>query len=87
MGLCTRVDKIQSGSTFKVSVSVNSNNTITFQEFTYVLRQLNNDGKMLLFNLDGSFLKGRCKGEMLTTTWIVVDINNKPNWKWFFGIG
>ncbi|CAI9296245.1 unnamed protein product [Lactuca saligna] len=45
--------------------------------------------------IDGSFLKGQCKGQLLTTigrdpnnhvfpiAWDVVDIDNKFNWKWF----
>ncbi|KAL4592185.1 hypothetical protein LXL04_005172 [Taraxacum kok-saghyz] len=45
--------------------------------------------------LDGCFLKGQCKGELLTTigrdannqiypiAWAVVEVENKMNWKWF----
>ncbi|CAI9290678.1 unnamed protein product [Lactuca saligna] len=48
-----------------------------------------------VIGLDGSFLKGTCKGELLTAigrdannqvypiAWLVVDIENKANWKWF----
>nr|KAJ0198910.1 hypothetical protein LSAT_V11C600331390 [Lactuca sativa] len=48
-----------------------------------------------VIGLDGSFLKGTCKGELLTTigrdannqvypiAWAVVNIENKANWKWF----
>jgi len=45
--------------------------------------------------LDGCFLKGQCKGELLTAigrdannhvypiAWAVVDVENKANWQWF----
>ncbi|CAI9273481.1 unnamed protein product [Lactuca saligna] len=48
-----------------------------------------------MVGIDGSFLKGQCKGQLLTTigwdpnnqvfpiAWVVVDIENKFNWKWF----
>ncbi|XP_022019900.1 uncharacterized protein LOC110919962 [Helianthus annuus] len=48
-----------------------------------------------VIDLDGTFLKGLCKGELLTTTgrdannqiypiaWAVVKVENKENWKWF----
>ncbi|XP_076921988.1 uncharacterized protein LOC143583617 [Bidens hawaiensis] len=48
-----------------------------------------------VIGLDGTFLKGLCKGELLTATgrdannqiypiaWAVVEVENKDNWKWF----
>ena len=48
-----------------------------------------------IIGLDGCFLKGQCKGELITTigrdennqvfpiAWAVVDVENKANWKWF----
>nr|KAJ0220957.1 hypothetical protein LSAT_V11C200088470 [Lactuca sativa] len=48
-----------------------------------------------VIGLDGSFLKGQCKGELLTAigrdennhvypiAWAITEIENKPNWQWF----
>nr|KAJ0195375.1 hypothetical protein LSAT_V11C700387360 [Lactuca sativa] len=52
-------------------------------------------GKNYFHRLDGCFLKGQVKGELLTTigrdannqvypiAWAVVDVENKSNWTWF----
>ena len=48
-----------------------------------------------MIDLDGCFLKGKVKGELLDAigwdgnnqiypiTWAVVNVENKDNWKWF----
>jgi len=53
-------------------------------------------GKVI--GLDGCFLKGKIKGELLTAigrdannqvypiAWAVVDVENKPNWTWFIDL-
>ncbi|CAI9278733.1 unnamed protein product [Lactuca saligna] len=51
-----------------------------------------------VIGLDGCFLKGQCKGELLTAigrdgnnqvypiAWVVVDVENKDNWEWFINL-
>ncbi|KAL4587600.1 hypothetical protein LXL04_000472 [Taraxacum kok-saghyz] len=51
-----------------------------------------------VIGLDGAFLKGQCKGELLTAigrdannqvypiAWAVVNIENKDNWSWFLNL-
>ncbi|KAI3720870.1 hypothetical protein L2E82_31868 [Cichorium intybus] len=86
------------GSTVKVCVTQNPDQTTTFHRMYICFKAVKDGWKVgcrRVIGLDGSFLKGQCKGEMLTAigrdannqvypiAWAVVDIENKPNWKWF----
>lgn len=86
------------GSTVKVSVTVNPDQTTYFHRIYICFKAIKEGWKRgcrRVIGLDGSFLKGQCKGELLTAigrdannqvypiAWAVVDIENKVNWKWF----
>ncbi|KAL4571792.1 hypothetical protein LXL04_018557 [Taraxacum kok-saghyz] len=86
------------GSTAKVVVDVKDNDTCVFQSF-YVCFKAIKDGWVRgcrrIIGLDGCFLKGQCKGELLTAigrdgnnqvypiAWAVIDVENMVNWLWF----
>lgn len=86
------------GSTVRISVTLNPDQTTTFHRI-YIcfnaIREGWKKGCRRVIGLDGSFLKGQCKGELLTAigrdannqvypiAWAVVEVENKNNWKWF----
>nr|KAJ0213360.1 hypothetical protein LSAT_V11C400179270 [Lactuca sativa] len=73
------------GSTIQIVVIVNPDNTTTFHRMYTCSKAIKEGWKVgcrRVIGLDGSFLKGQCKGELLTTI-AVVEIENKPNWQWF----
>nr|KAJ0205778.1 hypothetical protein LSAT_V11C500284100 [Lactuca sativa] len=87
------------GSTVRISVNFNPDQTTTFHRI-YVCFKAIKDGWKIgcrsVIGLDGCFLKGQCKGELLTTigrdannqiypiAWAVVEVENQVNWTWFF---
>lgn len=86
------------GSTIQIFVTVNPDNTTTFHRMYTCFKAIKEGWKVgcrRVIGLDGSFLKGQCKGELLTAigrdannhvypiAWAVVEIENKPNWQWF----
>ncbi|XP_023767972.2 uncharacterized protein LOC111916541 [Lactuca sativa] len=86
------------GSIVRISVNINPDQTTTFHRI-YVCFKAIKDGWKIgcrrVIGLDGCFLKGQCKGELLTAidrdannqnypiAWAVVEFENKVNWKWF----
>ena len=81
-------------STIQISVTVNPDNTTTFHIMYTCFKAIKEGWKVgcrRVIGLDGSFLKGQCKGELLTAigrdannhvypiAWAVVEIENKPN--------
>ncbi|KAL4578632.1 hypothetical protein LXL04_014759 [Taraxacum kok-saghyz] len=89
------------GSTITVCVDDNPDKTTTFHRI-YICFKAIKDGWKLgcrrVIGLDGAFLKGQCKGELLTAigrdannqvypiAWAVVNIENKDNWSWFLNL-
>nr|KAJ0186936.1 hypothetical protein LSAT_V11C900479560 [Lactuca sativa] len=86
------------GSTCKVSVINNPDGKSYFYIFYICFKALSSgrkSGCKKMIGLDGCFLKGEVKDELLTTiardannqvypiAWVVVDAENKPNWTWF----
>lgn len=85
-------------STMQVGVKINHDGKHYFHIF-YVCFHALKIGWIVecrrVIGLDGSFLKGQVKCELLTTIgrdannqvypicWVVVDIENKQKWKWF----
>ncbi|KAL7613226.1 hypothetical protein Lser_V15G06140 [Lactuca serriola] len=87
--------------TVRITVTVNPNNTTSFHRFYICFKSIREGWKRAchrVIGLDGSFLKGQCKGELLTAigrdannqvypiAWAVVDVENKNNWKWFLDL-
>ena len=85
------------GSTVKVGVDVNQDATY-FQRMYICFKSIADGWKRgcrRVIGLDGSFLKGQCKGELLTAigrdannqvypiAWAVVNVESKDNWTWF----
>ena len=86
------------GSTCKVGVSVNPDGVNYFKRFYVCFKALKdgwNTGCRRVIGLDGCFLKGQIKGEILIAigrdannhvypiAWAVVNVENKQNWTWF----
>nr|KAJ0198923.1 hypothetical protein LSAT_V11C600306500 [Lactuca sativa] len=86
------------GSTCKVGVSVNLDGVNYFERFYVCFKALKdgwNTGCRRVIGLDGCFLKGQIKGEILIAigrdannhvypiAWAVVNVENKENWTWF----
>lgn len=86
------------GSTCKVGVTANPDGNNYFHRFYICFKALSEGWKTgcrKVIGLDGCFLKGEIKGELLTAigrdannqvypiAWAVVDVENKPNWTWF----
>ncbi|XP_023741187.1 uncharacterized protein LOC111889284 [Lactuca sativa] len=82
----------------KVGVDIKEDGSNVFKRF-YVCFKAIKDGWIRgckrVIGLDGCFLKGQCKGELLTAigrdgnnqvypiAWVVIDVENKDNWEWF----
>ena len=86
------------GSTIRSSVIINPDQTTTFHRIYVCFKAIKYGWKIgcrRVIGLDGCFLKGQCKGELLTAidrdannqnypiAWVVVEFENKVNWKWF----
>ncbi|CAI9302910.1 unnamed protein product [Lactuca saligna] len=85
-------------STIKICVEDNNDGTTIFKRMYICFKSIKEGWKMgcrRVVGIDGSFLKGQCKGQLLTAigrdpnnhvfpiAWAVVEIENKFNWKWF----
>ena len=89
------------GSTIKVGCTINQEGVSYFHRM-YVCFNAVKIGWIVgcrrVIGLDGSFLKGQCKGELLTAigrdpnnqvypiAWAVVEVENKVNWRWFLSL-
>nr|KAJ0201850.1 hypothetical protein LSAT_V11C600324360 [Lactuca sativa] len=86
------------GSTCKVGVTVNPDGKNYFQRFYACFKAFKdgwNRGCIHVIGLDGCFLKGQFKGDILTIigrdannhvypiAWVVVNVEIKDNWTWF----
>ena len=86
------------GSTCKVGVTSNPDGKNYFSRFYICFKSLSEcwkRGCRRVIGLDGCFLKGQVKGELLTAigrdannqvfpiAWAVVEVENKDNWSWF----
>ncbi|XP_052625692.1 uncharacterized protein LOC128132781 [Lactuca sativa] len=86
------------GSTCQVGVTTNPDGKNYFHRFYICFKALSvswKRGCRRVIGLDGCFLKGQVKGELLTAigrdannqvypiAWAVVDVENKSNWTWF----
>nr|KAJ0222699.1 hypothetical protein LSAT_V11C200087050 [Lactuca sativa] len=95
---CHELLRSNPGSTVQVGVTVNPYQTTYFHRMYLCFKAIKEGWKIgcrRVIGLDGSFLKGTCKRELLTAigrdannqvypiAWEVVDIENKANWKWF----
>ncbi|CAI9296202.1 unnamed protein product [Lactuca saligna] len=85
-------------NTIKICVEDNNDGTTIFKRMYICFKSIKERWKMgcrRVVGIDGSFLKGQCKGQLLTAigrdpnnhvfpiAWVVVEIENKFNWKWF----
>lgn len=92
------VQRSNPGSTVQVGVTMNPDGKHYFHRFYVCFHALKTGwirGCRPVIGLDGCFLKGQIKGELLTAIgrdannqvypicWAVVDVENKENWKWF----
>ncbi|CAN1286474.1 hypothetical protein LINPERPRIM_LOCUS19318 [Linum perenne] len=91
--------RINPGSTVKIMVdTMNPNNLPHFQRMYICFNSLKRGflaGCRKIIALDGCFLKGLCKGELLTAVgrdannqmyviaWCVVEVESKSSWDWF----
>ncbi|CAI9271663.1 unnamed protein product [Lactuca saligna] len=95
---CHELLRLNPGSTVQAGVTINPDQTTYFHRMYLCFKAIKEGWKIgccRVIGLDGSFLKGTCKGELLTAigrdannqvyqiAWAVVDIENKANWKWF----
>ncbi|CAI9289777.1 unnamed protein product [Lactuca saligna] len=95
---CHELLRSNPGSTVHVGVTINSDHTTYFHRMYLCFKAIKEGWKIgchRVIGLDGSFLKGTRKGELLTAigrdgnnqvypiAWAVVDIEKKANWKWF----
>ncbi|XP_024985433.1 uncharacterized protein LOC112521035 [Cynara cardunculus var. scolymus] len=86
------------GSTVKMDVNLMADGSNEFRRFYVCFKALRDgwiSGCRKVIGLDGCFLKGVCKGELISAigrdgnnqiypiAWAVVDVENKENWKWF----
>jgi hypothetical protein len=89
------------GSTCQVTVTSNPDGNNYFHRIYICFKAVSDcwkKGCRRVIGLDGCFLKGRVKGELLTAigrdannqvfpiAWAVVDVENKPNWTWFINL-
>ncbi|XP_023765784.1 uncharacterized protein LOC111914242 [Lactuca sativa] len=90
---------LRSNPGITVNIGVKSNPDGNYFQRIYIcfkaLKDGWNNGCRRVIGLDGCFLKGRVKGELLFAigrdannqiypiAWVVVDVENKDNWKWF----
>ncbi|CAI9289371.1 unnamed protein product [Lactuca saligna] len=89
------------GSTVKMEVDVMSDGETYFSKFYVCLKGLKDgwiEGCRRVIRLDGCFLKGICRGQLLAAirrdannhiypvAWVVVAVENKESWKWFLDL-
>ncbi|CAI9296061.1 unnamed protein product [Lactuca saligna] len=85
-------------STIKICVEDNNDGITIFKMMYICFKSIKEGWKICcrrVVRIDEYFLKGQCKGQLLTDIgrdpnnqvfpidWVVVDIENKFNWKWF----
>ena len=86
------------GSHVEIYVEPTNNSTVLFDRFYISFKGVVNgwlDGYRKVIGIDGCFLKGLCKGELLSAVgrdannhiypiaWAVVNVESKHTWKWF----
>ncbi|XP_023744459.1 uncharacterized protein LOC111892634 [Lactuca sativa] len=86
------------GSTIKLDVNAMPDGKNYFNRFYVCFKSVRDgwiEGCRRVINLDGCFLKGVCRGELLSAigrdannhmypiTWAVCSVENKDTWKWF----
>ncbi|CAI9260746.1 unnamed protein product [Lactuca saligna] len=86
------------GSHVEVFLEPQPDNTVLFDRFYVSFKGVVDgwlDGCRKVIRVDGFFLKGVCRGELLSTVgrdannniyplaWVVVNVENKRTWKWF----
>nr|KAJ0212267.1 hypothetical protein LSAT_V11C400177520 [Lactuca sativa] len=89
------------GSTVRMDVDIMPNSTIYFSKYYACFKGVRDgliEGCRKVICVYGCFLKGLCKGELHATVgrdannniypiaWVVVNVENKVNWKWFLDI-
>ncbi|KAI3733776.1 hypothetical protein L6452_13232 [Arctium lappa] len=92
------IKRANPGSTVKMDVNLMADGSNEFRRFYVCFKALRDgwiSGCRKVIGLDGCFLKGVCKGELISAigrdgdnqfypiAWVVVDVENKENWKWF----
>ncbi|PWA46523.1 hypothetical protein CTI12_AA507900 [Artemisia annua] len=93
-----RILKTNPGSTVKLDVEEGSGSKTNFKRIYVCFKALKDGwtvGCRKVIGLDGCFLKGTIKGELLTAigrdannqmfpiAWAVINVENKDNWLWF----
>ncbi|CAI9287937.1 unnamed protein product [Lactuca saligna] len=95
------ITRTNPGSTVKIDVNVMPDSTTYFSKI-YVCFKGVKDGWIAacrrVIGVDGCFLKGICRGQLLATigmdannhifpiAWAVVEVENKETWKWFLDL-
>nr|KAJ0206283.1 hypothetical protein LSAT_V11C500291090 [Lactuca sativa] len=89
------------GSTVKIDVDVMPHGTTYFSKFYVCFKGLKDgwiEGCRRVIGLDGCFLKGICRGQLLSAidrdannhiypiVWAVVSVESKETWKWFIDL-
>lgn len=89
------------GSTVKLDVDIMPDSTIHFSKIYVCLKGVKDgwvEGCRRVIGIDGCFLKGICRGELLSAVgrdannqmyplaWAVVAVENKETWKWFLDL-
>ncbi|CAN1131398.1 hypothetical protein LINPERHAP2_LOCUS6379, partial [Linum perenne] len=91
--------RISPGSSVKIMVDTNNPNNVHHFQRMYICFDSLKKGFLVgcrkIISLDGCFLKGLCKGELLTAVgrdandqmyiiaWCVVEVESKSSWDWF----
>ncbi|XP_023761534.1 uncharacterized protein LOC111909973 [Lactuca sativa] len=91
------IKRANPGSHVEVYVQPQNNSTVVFERFYVSFKGVIDgwlDGCRKVIGIDGCFLKGICKGELLSVVgrdgnnniypiaWAVVNVENKNTWKW-----
>ncbi|XP_024969759.1 uncharacterized protein LOC112509126 [Cynara cardunculus var. scolymus] len=92
------IKRANPGSIVKMDVNLMADRSNKFRRFYVCFKALRDrwiSGCQKVIGLDGCFLKGVCKAELISAigregnnqiyplAWAVVDVENKENWKWF----
>nr|KAJ0220603.1 hypothetical protein LSAT_V11C200067840 [Lactuca sativa] len=88
-------------SAIRMDMDIMPDSTIYFSKYYVCFKGVRDgwiEGCRKVICVDGCFLKGLCKGELLAVVgrdtnnniyhivWVVVNVENKVNWKWFLDI-
>ncbi|CAI9293941.1 unnamed protein product [Lactuca saligna] len=94
----TKIRRANLGSHVEVFLEPQPDNTVVFDRFYVIFKGVVDvwlDGCRKVIGVDGCFLKGVCRGELLSAVgrdannniyplaWAVVNVENKMTWKWF----